>query len=175
MQPSKDKTDLILKAAIVICSIALCFVVAGTLKPRIVEKGDSAPKFSITTDQGKTLTASDFGGKILVLNFWATWCQPCLEEMPSLDQFARRYADKGVTVLAVSVDKNEKRYRDFLAHVKPGFYTARDADANIPASYGTFMYPETYIIGANGKVLYKEVAARDWTDPAFQNYVQSLL
>jgi cytochrome c biogenesis protein CcmG/thiol:disulfide interchange protein DsbE len=171
----RNKTDLVLKLALAGVTIALCAVVAGTLEPKLIEKGSTAPKFTVTTDQGKTVSRSDFGGKLLVLNFWATWCQPCIQELPSLDQFTRHFAGKGVTVLAVSVDHNEKRYRDLLDRVKPAFLTTRDSESNLPASYGTFMYPETYIIDQNGKVLYKEAAARDWMDPAFLNYFQSLL
>jgi peroxiredoxin len=171
----KNKTDLILKLVVAVLTIALCMVVAGTLEPSITEKGDTAPKFTVSTDQHRTITRSDFGGKLLVLNFWATWCGPCLQELPSLDQFTRKFAGQGVTVLAVSVDRNEKRYRDLLDRVRPAFLTTRDPEANLPASYGTFMYPETYVIGANGKVLYKEANARDWMDPAFLNYFQSLL
>ena len=156
-------------------SIALCVVVAGTLEPRIVDKGDTAPKFSLTTDQGRTVTRSEFGGKLLVLNFWATWCPPCIEELPSLDQFARKFSAQGVTVLAVSVDASEKRYRDLLERVRPAFQTVRDPEANVSSSYGTFKYPETYIIGKDGKVLYKETGGRNWMDPAFLNYFQSLL
>jgi cytochrome c biogenesis protein CcmG/thiol:disulfide interchange protein DsbE len=171
----RNKTDVALKGALVAGTIALCVVVAGTLEPKIVEKGSTAPKFSVTTDQGKRISRSNFGGKLLVLNFWATWCQPCIQELPSLDQFANHFAGKGVTVLAVSVDRNEKRYKDLLSRVKPSFLTSRDPEADIPVSYGTFMYPETYIIDQNGKVLYKEATARDWMDPAFLNYFQSLL
>jgi cytochrome c biogenesis protein CcmG/thiol:disulfide interchange protein DsbE len=171
----RNKTDLALKFALVAGTVALCAVVAGTLEPRVVDKGSTAPKFTVATDQGKVITRSNFGGKLLVLNFWATWCQPCIQELPSLDQFANRFAGKGVTVLAVSVDRNEKRYKDLLDRVKPSFLTARDAEADLPVKYGTFMYPETYIIDQNGKVVYKEAAARDWMDPAFLNYFQSLL
>lgn len=175
MQLARNRTDLILKLALAAGTAALCVVVAGTLNPTVVDKGDRAPKFTIATDQGRTIARSDFGGKLLVLNFWASWCAPCIQEMPSLDRFARRFAASGVTVLAVSVDRNEKRYHDLLNRVKPVFLTARDPEANLPASYGTYLYPETYIIDQNGKVVYKEAAARDWMDPAFLNYFQSLL
>ncbi len=171
----RNKTDLALKLALVAITIALCVVVAGTMEPKVVVQGDRAPNFSVTTDQGRTITPTNFGGKLLVLNFWATWCGPCLQELPSLDQFARRYESKGITVLALSVDQNEKRYRDMLNRVKPAFLTARDPSTDISGSYGTFLYPETYIIDQSGKVVYKEPAARDWMDPAFLNYVQSLL
>ena len=77
--------------------------------------GDTAPEFTITTDNGRTVSPPDFGGKLLVLNFWATWCPPCVQEMPSLNQFQKSLADKGVVVLGISVDKDEKAYKAFLA------------------------------------------------------------
>jgi cytochrome c biogenesis protein CcmG, thiol:disulfide interchange protein DsbE len=175
VQLFRNRTDLILKAAIASLTAALCVVVAGTLEPKIVGKGDTAPKFTLTTDQGRTVTRSDFGGKLLVLNFWATWCPPCIEELPSLDQFAKKFGAQGVTVLAVSVDTSETQYRQLLERVRPGFLTVRDPEANISSSYGTFKYPETYVIDSGGKVLYKEAGGRDWMDPAFLNYFQSLL
>jgi cytochrome c biogenesis protein CcmG, thiol:disulfide interchange protein DsbE len=175
VQLFRNNIDLILKAAMASLTIALCVVVAGTLEPKIISKGDTAPKFTLTTDQGRTVTRSDFGGKLLVLNFWATWCPPCIEELPSLDQFARKFGPQGVTVLAVSVDTSESQYRQLLDRVQPGFLTVRDAEASISSSYGTFKYPETYVIDSSGKVLYKETGGRDWMDPAFLNFFQSLL
>ncbi len=172
---SKSKLDLALKAAIVLLTIAVVYVVAGTLEQKVIDKGDTAPKFTIKADQGPTVSRTDFKGKLLVLNFWATWCPPCISEWPSLNEFARRYKDKGVVVLAVSVDKNEKRYRDFVAKGKPEFLTALDPQWNIPASYGTFMIPETYIINQEGKVLFKVAQDQNWTDPTFLTYFQSLL
>ena len=170
-----NRTDTLLKVAIGLLAVLLIFFVSGTLQQTVIEKNDTAPKFSIATDQGPNVGRSEFQGKLLVLNFWASWCQPCLEEWPSLNDFATRYKDKGVTVLAVSVDRNDKRYRDFLARNKPAFLTARDPDSNISASYGTFAYPETYIIDRQGKVVFKIAQGQNWTDPAFLNYFQSLL
>lgn len=176
MQAGKrSNVDLMLKVLIGLLTVAMIFVVAGTLEQKIIGKGDTAPKFTITADQGPTISRADFKGKLLVLNFWATWCPPCVEEWPSLNQFAAMYKDKGVVVLGVSVDRNEKRYAEFLARNKPAFLTARDPETNISASYGTFMYPETYIIDQKGKVLFKIANAQNWMDPAFLNYLQTLL
>jgi cytochrome c biogenesis protein CcmG, thiol:disulfide interchange protein DsbE len=172
---NRSKLDLILKVLIGILTVAVIVVVAGTLEQKVIDKGDTAPKFVIATDQGPTIGPAQFKGKLLVVNFWATWCPPCIEEWPSFNEFARQYKDKGVTVVAISIDRNEKRYRDFIARANPEFLTARDGEANISASYGTFMVPETYIIDQKGKVLYKIAQAQNWTDPAFLNYVQSLL
>ena len=122
---------------------ALSFVIYDTLTERIVEAGDKAPDFKVVTEKGRTVTRSNFGGKLLVLNFWATWCPPCVQEMPSLIQFSKEMADKGVVVLGVSVDKNDKQYQTFLKRHKIPFDTSRDPEANISASYGTYKYPET--------------------------------
>jgi thiol-disulfide isomerase/thioredoxin len=118
---------------------------------------------------------NSFGGKVLVLNFWATWCATCMEELPSLDQFQREFASSGVVVLGVSVDKDEKAYKRFLSRVNIAFLTTRDPDNKINADYGTFRFPETYIINRDGKVLSKIISATNWTDDKMMNYVKSLL
>ena len=90
------------------------FVLYTSMHERVISVGDTAPDFSITADNGRAITRANFGGKLLVLNFWATWCPPCVEEVPSLDQFAKQMAGSGVVVLGVSVDKDRKLYRAFL-------------------------------------------------------------
>jgi cytochrome c biogenesis protein CcmG, thiol:disulfide interchange protein DsbE len=169
------KTDRILIAFVAVLAVALVWVVYGTLEPPVVNAGDKAPGFSILTDRGHKITPSDFGGKLLVLNFWATWCPPCVEETPSLSRFAAQMAPSGVVVLAVSVDKDEKVYREFLARHHPAFLTARDPDAKINADYGTFKYPETYVISASGKVLRKFISDQPWDSEKMVSDIKSLL
>lgn len=159
----------------VLLTAGLVWVVAGTLEVRIINAGDTAPKFSIVTETGKTVTRSDFGGKLLVLNFWASWCPPCITELPSLNEFAKEYASQGVVVLGISIDKNEHLYKTFLTQRQVGFDTARDPEANISASYGTFQIPETYLIDRNGKVLEKVISNQDWMDPQFLARVKGML
>lgn len=169
----KQHTDRVLRAGIGLLSIALVYFIYAAIHERIVVAGDEAPEFSIRTDSGRDISVPKFGGKLLVLNFWASWCPPCVEETPSLSQFASEYKDKGVVVLAVSVDKDATAYRGFLQHFHPTFETARDS--KIHENYGTFMYPETYLIDAHGKVVRKIAEGADWTDPSLNQYVQSLL
>ncbi len=169
------KIDQILKAGIVVLSAILVFVLYSSIHERIVSVGDSAPDFSITADNGRTITATNFGGRLLVLNFWATWCQPCVEEVPSLDQFAKDMSGSGVVVLGVSMDTNPKLYKDFLSRSGISFLTARDPGAKISADYGTFKYPESYIIDSKGKVVQKIIGATNWTDGSMVNAVKSFL
>jgi peroxiredoxin len=173
--PAKDNLGLALKAGIGVLIIALVAVVAGTFEERITETGDKAPAFTIKTDQGHEISPANFGGKLLVLNFWASWCQPCVEEMPSLNEFARKYAGQGVVTVGISIDHNEKLYRDFIRRNAVPFQTARDPDANISGMYGTFKVPETYIIDRSGKVVQKIVGPQNWSDPAYLNFFQTLL
>jgi len=165
--------DRFLRLGICLLTAVLAYVIYAGIHQRVVVAGDEAPGFSIRTDSGREVTLSNFGGKLLVLNFWASWCPPCVQETPSLSQFAEAYRNKGVTVLALSVDKDAKAYAAFLQRFRPAFETARDSQVH--EDYGTFMYPETYIIDSHGKVLKKIAEGADWTDPSLNQYIQSLL
>src|SRR2546425_211587 len=169
----KNRIDLVIKILMGGLLVALIVIIAGSLNERVVKAGDTAPDFSITTDHGRKMTATDFGGKVLVLHFWASWCAPCVEEAAPLNEFQRRVADSGVVVLGVSIDTNENAYRKFLRTYRVAFETARDPEANISASYGTFKVPETYIIDRTGKVVQKVIGEGEWGD-ATVNYVKSL-
>src|ERR1700736_6109743 len=169
------RTERILQASIVVLLGVLVCVIFLSMHERIVQEGDSAPDFSIHADNGRTITTSNFGGKLLLLNFWATWCTPCIEELPSLDQFQRQFANSGVVVLGVSADKDEKAYRRFLSRVNVSFLTARDPKNKISADYGTFQYPESYLINREGKVVMKVINATNWVDEKMLSFVKSQL
>lgn len=149
-------------------------VIAWSLRDTSAKEGGPAPAFSIKTDEGKVVTASSFGGKILVLNFWATWCAPCVQEIPSLNEFQRRFAKSGVVVVAISVDKNDRKYKTFLSRIPVSFETARDPSQDVSAEYGTFQFPETYII-KDSRIMRKFPNAEDWLSDDMTQYVQSLL
>jgi peroxiredoxin len=160
---------------IVALTAALIWRVSGKLEEPVTKVGDSAPEFSVVSDSGKTLTQKDFGGKLLVLNFWAAWCGPCVQEVPSLEAFQKEYGPKGVVVLGVSVDTNPNLYQRFKDQYGVSFHTSRDPGWDIAARYGTFQLPETYLIDSSGKVVQKLIAAQNWMDPTFLASVQKLL
>jgi len=164
----------VLKVALIAGTIAFLAIIGWNLRDKTVQEGDRAPAFSVRTDQGQEITPEHFGGKVLVLNFWATWCAPCLTEIPSLNEFQHKFSDKGVVVLAVSVDKNSDKYKRFLQRFKLGFETYRDPNSDISTSYGTFQYPETYII-KDGRVMRKYISDQNWLSSDIGQYVQSLL
>jgi len=152
-------------AGIVVLAAGLFMVVSDAFTERVVEKGQQAPDFAIVTDSGRTISPRNFGGKLLVLNFWATWCPPCVAETPSLNEMAKQLKAQGVVVVGVSIDKNDNSYRAFNQRMRVGYETMRDPEARISSSFGTFKFPETYVITPDGRVVDKIISDRDWMSP----------
>ncbi len=135
--------------------------------------GTAAPAFTVE-DADHKISLADFRGKVVVLNFWATWCPPCVEEMPSLVQLQQRFKDKGVTVVGISVDADGDAYHKFLKEYKIDFLTVRDPDQKAASLYGTFKWPETYIIDRDGVVRRKFIGAVEWDQPEIVDFLNKL-
>jgi cytochrome c biogenesis protein CcmG, thiol:disulfide interchange protein DsbE len=131
----------------------------------------SAPDFSIT-EGGRTVALHDYRGKLVILNFWATWCAPCIEELPSLNELQRRLPQ--AVVVAVSVDADAQAYREFLTRHPVDFLTVREGNQNISGLYGTHLFPETYIIDPHGIIRRKFINSQDWTTPEIVEYLSKL-
>lgn len=169
------KSNRALLATLAILFGAFLYTIHDLFEQRIVNAGEKAPGFSITTESGNKITNTSFGGRLLVLNFWATWCPPCVEEMPSLNEFARTVQPQGVVVVGISIDRNENAYKTFLSRNQLALQVARDPEESISSSFGTFMWPETYVIDTTGKVVQKYIGPRVWTDPQIVNSIKSFL
>lgn len=143
---------------------------SGARPPRI---GSPAPDFTVQ-DSDRTVTLSQLRGKVVVLNFWATWCPPCIEEMPSLVNMQQRMKDRGVTVLAVSIDDDGDAYHRFLKIHNVDLLTVRDSDKKAPSLYGTFKWPETYVIDRAGVVRRKFIGAVDWNSREVSDFLAHL-
>jgi peroxiredoxin len=153
---------------IVVLASVGCY--SGSRPPRI---GSTAPDFTVQDAQTR-VTLSQLHGQVVVLNFWATWCAPCVEEVPSLVEMQRRLKGKGVTVLAVSVDVDDNAYRHFVTDHGLSLLTVRDPDQKSNALYGSFKFPETYIIDRNGVMRRKFIGAVDWTTPEITDFLSKL-
>jgi len=134
--------------------------------------GNSAPDFTVQ-DADRKVVLHDLRGKVVVLNFWATWCPPCVEEMPSLVRMQSNLKDR-VVVLAVSVEDDERSYHNFLKKNNVDLLTVRDPQQKSNELYGTFKFPETYIIDRNGVVQRKFIGPVDWTRPDVVEYLNKL-
>jgi peroxiredoxin len=156
--------------------IALLFILlvtgctSGTRPPRI---GTVAPDFSVQ-DQDRKITLSQFRGKIVVLNFWASWCAPCVAETPSLIAMTHALKDRDVVVLAVSIDDDDSAYRRFVKDHPSEMVTIRDAQQASNTLYGTFRFPETYIVDRNGVLRRKFIGQANWTEREIMDYLTKL-
>ena len=127
----------------------------------------AAPAFSLPDRDGKPVDLSRYRGKLVLLNFWATWCPPCRDEEPSLRQLARAMDPRKFQLVAVSVDEGGWPAIDkFFSGNAPPYAVALDQAARISQTYGTTRYPESYLIDAQGQLRLKFVGPRNWTDPS---------
>ena len=133
--------------------------------------GKPAPQF-VVGDETKTVDLSKLRGKVVVLNLWASWCAPCIEELPSLLALQRQMPD--LVIVAVSIDQDADAYHRFLAKNHVNLVTVRDADQRVNALYGTAQIPETYVIDRQGILRRKFVSAQDWTSPEITSYLSRL-
>jgi cytochrome c biogenesis protein CcmG/thiol:disulfide interchange protein DsbE len=156
-----------------ICLLALFPLSGCDSGSRPSHIGKTAPDFTLQ-DTERKVTLSQFRGQVIVLNFWATWCPPCVEELPSLINMQGRMKEKGVTVLAVSIDVDADAYRRFIKQHQVNFLTIRDPEQKSSALYGTFGWPETYIIDRNGVVRRKLVGPVDWNSPEVNEFLARL-
>lgn len=158
----------LLTACALLSLLSACY--SGSRPPRI---GQNAPDFTVQ-DSDRSVSLNQYRGQVVVLNFWATWCPPCVEEMPSLVEMQRRMKAKGITVVAVSVDVDEKAYRQFLKDHNVNLLTVRDPGQKSSNLYGTFKFPETYIIDRNGVMRRKFIGAVEWTAPDVTEFLGKL-
>lgn len=134
--------------------------------------GSKAMDFTVR-DADRTVSLHDYRGKLVVLNFWATWCVPCVEEMPSLVRMQKQMGPK-VTVIAVSIDENETAYHRFLRQYNVDLITVRDPAQKASEIYGTTGWPETFIIDSSGTIRRKFTGAVNWTSPEIIEYLNKL-
>ena len=138
-------------------------------------QGDPAPGFRFKDQSGRQYSLVDFRGKVVLVNFWATWCPPCLEEMPSIEQMQQRMAKAPLAILALSVDDSWGPVNQFMKQNGFTLPVYSDFDKRISTLYGTSMYPETYVVDKRGKVAYKVVGATDWMSSEMLKFLDVLI
>ena len=168
-----------LGVVIAIAAFAFAFNVGSRGDLGLVELGSKAPNFTATAlDAAKSpRTLADYKGKLVLLNIWATWCEPCKVEMPSMERLHRLYGEQGLKIVAVSIDAPGKE-RDVAAFVKRQGYTfevIHDADGEIQRIYQTTGVPESFVIGADGTIIRKVIGAEDWANGANRALISKLL
>jgi peroxiredoxin len=135
--------------------------------------GSAAKDFSLQ-DSDRKVNLNQFRGQVLVLNFWATWCPPCVEELPSLMNMQDRLRGRGVVVLGVSIDVDQAAYHRFLKERNVNFLTVLDPEQKVAGMYGTSGWPETYIIDRQGVLRRKFIGPVDWNSPEVVQFLGKL-
>jgi peroxiredoxin len=162
------KPFLLLAALFMLLLAGGCF--SGSRPPHV---GSPAKDFTVR-DSDRSVTLNQFRGQVLVLNFWATWCPPCTEELPSLMDMQDRLRGRGVVVLGVSIDVDAEAYHRFLKQRNVNFLTVRDPEQKVAGMYGTSGWPETYIIDRQGVMRRKIVGPINWDSPEMMQFLSKL-
>ena len=122
----------------------------------------AAPEFSLPDLAGKKVQLKALRGSLVFLNFFATWCEPCREEMPGMERLFRAHKDKGFVVLAVNMQESAKTVRPFVQELKLSFPIALDAEGTVSRDYGVRALPVSFLIGRDGRILWRAIGGRDW-------------
>lgn len=141
--------------------------------------GRTAPEFELQDPEGRTHRLSEYRGKVVFLNFWASYCAPCREEMPSMEALVRQYAPQGMVMVSISHDPEAADMNAFMKAFLPGERSSMtvlwDPETTTSKRFGTELIPETYIIDRDGRIVARFVNAYDWTRPEVKQLIESLL
>jgi thiol-disulfide isomerase/thioredoxin len=164
---------LLIADAVAFAQSGVNYKVIPNLEP-MKDKGPT-PDFSVATPDGKKLSLKDFRGKIVFLNFWASWCVPCREEMPAMEKLYEEFKGKNFTVFAIAVKDRKQDSMDFVKELKLTYPIGLDPDGNAGVLYGAWGLPTTYLIGAKGEGLARAWGPADWHGPAARKLIQDLV
>jgi cytochrome c biogenesis protein CcmG/thiol:disulfide interchange protein DsbE len=155
-------------------------ILGDELRP--IGVGVDAPDFTaLTLDRPpREKSLSEYRGNVVVINLWATWCQPCVVEMPSIEQLQRAYGRRGLKIIAVSVDDpgTDEQIRDFVRRYGLTFeilHDPRGQDGDVSRIYQADKYPQTVVIGRDGIIRKKVIGATDWNSPVNRALMERLL
>ena len=173
-----------LLSPVAIISIILGLVIGGTpggtdvwandVRP---DEGHFAPDFALRTLEGNTVRLSEFRGqKVVLINFWATWCPPCRLEMPTMQQVYSEYKGKGFEILAVNIEPDAKQaINDFMKELRLTFPVALDSDMKVSRKFRLIGLPVSILIDRQGIIRAKDIGYHDWANKASRTLVESLL
>lgn len=133
------------------------------------------PDFTLPDPAGKKVSLKDFRGKLVFLNFWASWCVPCREEMPAMERLYQEFKDKGFVVVAVNLQDKRKDALAFVKELKLTYPVLFDADNQVGLLYGAWGLPTTYLIGTKGEGLARIWGPAKWYNPGARELIRALL
>ncbi len=162
-------------AAAVVVFVVLAVVFSDPQESTPLGQGSIAPEFDLPNIAGGRNSLSDYKGRVVLLNFWATWCKPCKDEMPSMENLYAMLHEQGFELVAISVDDAVEPVLAFRDQYKLTFPILHDIDMDVANRYQTHRYPESLLIDAEGKVISRFVGPREWDDPLYVDRIRQLL
>jgi thiol-disulfide isomerase/thioredoxin len=160
-----------LKLAALVLALALP-AAAAELKPW---PGGATPPLELTDLQGKKHSLVEYRGKVVLVNFWATWCEPCREEMPSIERLRVSLEGRPFAVLGVNLAEPESRIQKFLDTVPLGFPILLDRDTKTTRAWQAKVLPATYVVGPDGAIRYRHIGELDWSKPEVRKQILGLM
>ncbi|MFO1519745.1 MAG: TlpA disulfide reductase family protein [bacterium] len=140
------------------------------------KEGGQAPDFSLADKTGRKISLKDYRGKVVLLNFWASWCGPCVSEMGSLEKLHQHFQGRPFEVVAVSLDEDGWKAIDaFLKKIPVTFTILLDSDNSVADRYGTYRVPETYLLNGEGQIVEKILGPQEWMEGAILKKIEALL
>jgi peroxiredoxin len=156
--------------------VALVAAAGCTKKEVPAAEGNPAPDFTLNDLSGRPVQLSSLKGKVVLLNFWATWCPPCREEIPSMVRLNQALQGKPFQMLAVSIDEGGRgAVQDFFKKGGVSLPALLDTDAKVSSRYGTFRVPETFVIDPQGIIVKKIIGPLDWSSPEVLAALEQLM
>jgi peroxiredoxin len=173
---NKQIVFLTILVVVVLVFGASFFIKVKPSANKIITTGDRGPEFTLPAPNGRSVSLSDFRGKVVMVHFWATWCPPCVEELPTLAKMNQSLAGKDFELLAVSVDEGgADAVTSFMQRNNLNVPVLLDTSHAVSSQYGTYKFPETYILDREGIVRYKVIGPRDWREPAALQLLQNMI
>jgi len=148
------------------------------LDPSQVEKRRILPNYSFKTADSSVYKLSDYHGKVLILSFWASWCSPCLVELPTFSQMQKKFSNQGLMVLAVNVEDNDdgkKFAEDFWKRNKFDFMSFFDTSTELAQSFQVELLPSNFVIDKSGRLVFSGFGSTDWNSPLITDLLEGLL
>jgi thiol-disulfide isomerase/thioredoxin len=164
-----------LRAAGVAASLALGAVLLFASAARAVGVGERAPEFALPGIDGRIHALAELRGRVVYVDFWASWCAPCRRSFPWMNGMHRRYAARGLSIVAINVDRERSAAERFLERTPADFPIALDPKGESPAAFGVRGMPSAYLIDGSGTVVRVEEGFRDERTPALEAQIRTLL
>jgi peroxiredoxin len=143
--------------------------------PPPADVGAPAPAFTLPDLEGREHSLAEARGKVVLINFWATWCKPCEDEMPAMERLYQELAPAGFELIAVSVDEGREEVVEFQDRMGLSFAILHDPEKQAADRYQSFRYPESFLVDREGTLVARFIGPREWDAAAYRNRVQRLV